>query len=71
MRYVRNCLSDPSLHLLAIALILVYLALGDRSTLREGSGEEPLAFCPKCRVHHLPEKTCDCVLPRKVADASP
>ncbi len=71
MRFVRNCLVDPSLHLLGIALILVYLAFGDRSKPRASDPDEPLAFCAKCRIHHLPERPCSCEASPKVAQARP
>ena len=71
MRYVRNCLGDPSLHLLGIALILIYLAFGEGSRFPDHRADEPLAFCRKCHVHHLPNKPCDCGLHRKIANARP
>jgi hypothetical protein len=71
MRAIGNCLSDPSLHLLAIALLLVYLAFGGGSWSRDSSAETPLPYCQNCHFHFLPGKPCDCVLSRKLANATP
>ena len=71
MRFIRNCLSDPSLHLMVIALLLVYLAFGGGPWSRDSSAEAPLPYCSKCHIHFLPGKTCECDLPGKIAHAAP
>ena len=71
MRALWNNLSDPSLHLLAIALFLVYLAFGSGSWHDERDAASPLAFCKTCQVHYLPGKACDCRFPARIANLAP
>ncbi len=54
MRFVRNCLSDPSLHLLAIALIMIYLAFGEQSTFETGRGRRAAGLLPEVSRPSLP-----------------
>jgi hypothetical protein len=60
MRSVWNNLSDPSLHLLAIAVILVYLAFGQTPWSNAIRAEDPLPICKACRAHYLPGNLCEC-----------
>ena len=71
MRAIRDNLSDPGLHLLVIALILVYLAFGSRSWTDDDMASPPLAYCQRCHAHYLPGKGCVCRLPGKIAHAWP
>jgi hypothetical protein len=70
MRSIWNSLSDPSLHFLAVALFLVYLAFGNGSWSRNSSAAEaPLSYCQKCHAHYLPEKSCECRLTQGIVNA--
>lgn len=56
MKKLGCCLGDPSLHLLAIALLLVYLAIGAPAS--GPAAESRLVSCRKCRAVHFPEGSC-------------
>jgi hypothetical protein len=71
MRSLCNNLGDPSLHLLAIALIVVYLAFGRGSRSGDDRAEAPLPTCKRCLGHYLPGTTCDCRHPGGMANAAP
>jgi hypothetical protein len=71
MRSLWNNLGDPTLHLLATALILLYLALGGGSWPGETAAEAPLPYCKSCHAHYLPGKTCDCRSTANLAHALP
>ena len=71
MRALWNNLSDPCLHLLGIALLLVYLALGNGHRSDESVARSPLDFCKTCRTHFMPGKACACQLPGRMAHALP
>jgi hypothetical protein len=58
MRSLWNNLGDPSLHLLVIALVVVYLAFGRGP--RSEEPEAPLPFCNACHSHYLPGDSCVC-----------
>ncbi len=70
MRSLWNYLGDPGLHLLAIALVLVYLAFGV-SRSEDTVGEAPLPYCKACRFHYLPNKPCACRVGSGLAHALP
>ena len=70
MRALWNNLSDPSLHLLAIASLLVYLAFSGSWT-DDGAASSPLGYCKSCHAHFMLGKACDCRLPGKIAHALP
>ena len=70
MRSFWNSLSDPGLHMLAIALVLVYLAFG-ASRWDDAVGVAPLPYCKACRFHYLPDKPCACRVGPGLAHASP
>ena len=71
MRTLSNQLGDPSLHLLAIALFVVYLAFGRGHMSGAMRPEDPLPFCKVCHVHFLPGQTCDCRPAGSIAHALP
>jgi hypothetical protein len=72
MKTVWNCLSDPSLHLLGIALLIVVAALGrPRPKDIELVAETPLAVCKKCHTHYFPFRPCRCDPSRDLAHAHP
>jgi hypothetical protein len=59
MKRFWSCLGDPSLHMIGVAVLLVYLSLGlGRS--REPGADSRLVYCSTCRVHHYPESPCRC-----------
>ena len=60
MRTFWSNLGDPSLHLLVIALLVVYLAFGGRFSTDRRWAEAPLARCKVCRAHFLPGANCNC-----------
>jgi len=60
MRSLCNSLRDPSLHLLlAIALMVVYLAFGRGPSSGNFRAEEPLPICKVCHRQYLPWVGCD------------
>ncbi len=61
-------MSDPSLHFLAVALFLVYLAFGGGSWSKNSAAEAPLSFCQKCRAHFLPENSCECRFTQRIVN---
>jgi hypothetical protein len=67
MRPLCNFLSDPTLHLLAIALFLIYLTFGGGLRWRDSFAESPLPICKVCHTHFLPDRPCECHLPKKIA----
>jgi hypothetical protein len=71
MRSLLNNLGDPSLHLLAIAMIVVYLTFGRPSWSRDAQAEAPLPYCKVCHAHFLPGATCDCRPADDIANAFP
>jgi hypothetical protein len=71
MRSLWSFLSDPTLHLLAFALFLIYLTFVSDPRRKEPYGESPLPICKVCRAHFLPNKPCDCRFPKKFATATP
>ncbi len=70
MRSLGNLLSDPTLHLLMIALFLIYLAFGNSQRARDGFAESPLPVCKTCHIHFLPDRPCDCRTPGRFAQAT-
>jgi hypothetical protein len=71
MRSFWNCLGDPSLHLLTIAMIMVYLAFGRGSQSDDAWAASPLLSCKVCHGHYLPGKLCDCHSSGDIAHALP
>ncbi len=71
MQSLRNSLGDPSLHLLGIALIVIYLAFGHGYGSSETSPEAPLPVCKSCNRHYLVGTTCICQKPGGIAHAVP
>jgi hypothetical protein len=71
MRSIWNNLGDPALHLLVIALILVYLALGRTPWSNALRAEDPLPVCNVCHSHYLPGNICECPAVHDFAHASP
>lgn len=71
MRCFWQSLGDPSLHLIAIALIVLYIAIGRGSWSDSLRAEAPLPTCQRCHGHYLPGTRCDCSHPRGVAQAVP
>jgi hypothetical protein len=60
MRSLWNSLGDPGLHLLAIALIVIYLAFSRGSSSAEERAVSPLPYCESCRLHFMPGGPCGC-----------
>ena len=60
MRSLWNSLGDPGLHLLVIALFLLYLAFGRGSSSAEERAISPLPYCESCRLHFMPGGSCSC-----------
>ncbi len=60
MRTIWSNLGDPSLHFLAIAAFVVYLAFGRSITKDRAWAEAPLSRCKTCQVHFLPGESCHC-----------
>jgi hypothetical protein len=71
MRSLWNFVSDPTLHLLAIALFLVYLTVAGGPRWRDSNGEAPLPSCKICHNHFMPGKLCECPLRKRFATAAP
>ena len=69
MSIVRNCVSDPGLHLLAIVILLGYLAQGGWTSddVRPAS---KLVVCATCQRHHYPERPCACPVRLDLARAA-
>jgi hypothetical protein len=70
MRGVWNFLSDPSLHLLAIALVLIGLAIGSTGS-KEPTEESPVVFCTRCHAYHYSELVASCRGNPRIAQARP
>ena len=70
MSIVRNCVSDPGLHVLAIVVLLIYLAQGASPTSEPGASSK-LVVCASCRRHHYPERPCACPSPWDFARTQP
>jgi hypothetical protein len=71
MRSFWNCLGDPSLHLLTVAMIVVYLAFSRGAQPGDSRAEAPLATCTACHGYYLPGKTCECRSAGHIAHALP
>jgi hypothetical protein len=68
MRSYWTYLADPALHLLAIAILFVYLGSSPRVTSDRVWAEAPLPRCNLCRLPFLPGSPCECRIGR-VAEA--
>ena len=71
MRSLWNCVGDPSLHLLTIAMIVVCLAFGRDARPGDSRAESPLASCNACHGSYLPGTICECRHRPRIAQASP
>ena len=71
MRTIGNCLSDPTLHLLSIVLLLAFLTFGGGLWSQECPAETPLAYCKTCHLHFMPGKTCGCPAYLRFANSTP
>lgn len=70
MRSLRNSLGDPGLHLLAIGLMVIYLAFGRGSSAAEEWAISPLPYCDTCRLHFLSGGPCGCDLMGRPVNAT-
>ena len=70
MRNIGNFLADPGLHLLGIALLVIYLTFGGSGWLKGSAAEAPLPVCSSCNVRYLPDRTCSCVATNPLATAT-
>jgi hypothetical protein len=70
MRRVWCFLSDPGLHLLAIATVLIALAIGSTGT-QEPREESSLVFCQKCGVTHYLKSTGSSLNHTRIAQSRP
>ncbi len=69
MRPIWNLLSDPTLHFLMIAGLLLFVALTSRGS-RDLYAESPLPICSSCKGHFLPNHPCECPTPARIARAA-
>jgi hypothetical protein len=70
MRRIGGFLSDPGLHLLAIALVLIVLAIGSTGP-QEPRESQTLVYCEKCRTSHHPEWTGSFTNHDRIAQSRP
>lgn len=70
MRRVWGFLSDPSLHLMVIALVLIVLTIGSPGS-PESDRAPALAFCSKCGVKHYLEAGAPCKSHVRLAQVRP
>jgi hypothetical protein len=70
MRVIWSFLCDPGLHLLAIALALIVLAIGSTGS-QEPREVSALVACPRCRSYHSPDRLNSCPGHASLAQARP
>ena len=70
MRSVWNALSDPGLHVLAITMLLVFLALG-RGAPGSPRASSRLVKCESCHLYHYQESSCRPAKAEEIAHARP
>ncbi len=70
MSVVRDCVSDAGLHILAVVLLMIYLAQGIPAS-GDLRGPSRLVNCPSCRANHFPERAHACQARWDVARVAP
>jgi hypothetical protein len=70
MRRIGSFLSDPGLHLLTVAFVLIALAIGSNGP-REPRETSTLVYCEKCRTSHYLVLTGSFPNPNKIAQSRP